>query len=78
MAIYIRCLYCKKAALREDRDAFIAKHKESCNEPRFRTFEVEDAAPKKKKIEKPEKKETEKEKAKSFSTKKKFSSKKKS
>jgi hypothetical protein len=42
MAIYIRCLTFMKAAPREDRDAFIEAHKESCSEPRFRTFEAVD------------------------------------
>lgn len=74
MSIYIRCLTCKKAALREDRDAFIAKHNESCGAPRYRTFEVDEPAPKKS-VEKASEvvadEEPKKEKEKSFPSKKK-------
>lgn len=87
MAIYIRCLVCKKAAPREDRDAFIAAHRESCgSETRFRTFEAVDdsrdggikAEMPKAEEPAPEKVEDEEKPAEKFSSKKKFSKKKKS
>lgn len=43
MAIFVRCLACKKAAPHEDRDEFMNGHKESCgSDTRFRSFEAED------------------------------------
>lgn len=81
MAIYIRCLSCMKAAPREDRDEFMAAHKESCKEPRFRTFEAVDESRDGKaavaKAEEPKESEAEEKPAEKFSSKNKFSNKKK-
>jgi hypothetical protein len=71
-----------KAAPREDRDAFIGAHKESCSEPRFRTFEAVDESRDGKPEPEPEVKEEASEapepksESEKFSSKKKFSKKK--
>jgi hypothetical protein len=71
-----------KAAPRDDRDDFIAAHKESCGEPRFRTFDAVDESRDGKaavaKAEEPKESEAEENPAEKFSSKKKFSKKKKS